>query len=258
MPADDDQTLDRYRGGLEALARAVSRARWLIPGHGTYDCRTRRRPDADRRYLDAIAAGGTIDDPGSPCLEWPSCTRRTCDGSGGLARFDNVGPLAYAGGGAAASGGPMQFDDSNLDTSQLEDRRGRWRRHGRDGGPAPAARASSASSSRSSTCSWAATRRPSCVGTDGTTTTSGSSLQTTQDIAATPKQDPAGHHEQRRPLRAGRPSTRRTRSGSSRTCRATRIPNSSTTRGRRRAAAARPRPTPGRSTAPRTRRCTST
>ncbi|TXH43679.1 MAG: MBL fold metallo-hydrolase [Actinobacteria bacterium] len=63
MPADDDQTLDRYRGGLEALARAVSRARWLIPGHGTPTAEPRRRLDADRRYLDAIAAGRTIDDP---------------------------------------------------------------------------------------------------------------------------------------------------------------------------------------------------
>lgn len=62
MPADDDATLEAYWRGLDRLAPAVARARLLVPGHGTPTMDPLGRLDADRRYLDALAAGGSVAD----------------------------------------------------------------------------------------------------------------------------------------------------------------------------------------------------
>src|SRR5215831_14205366 len=61
-PADDP--LGDYRAGLQRLAE-VPGVRWLVPGHGhVTDARGfRRRLDADRRYLDLLAAGEPFSDP---------------------------------------------------------------------------------------------------------------------------------------------------------------------------------------------------
>ena len=59
-----DDPLGDYRTGLERLA-AVTAVRWLVPGHGHLAdaAEFRRRLDADRRYLDLLAAGQPFDDP---------------------------------------------------------------------------------------------------------------------------------------------------------------------------------------------------
>lgn len=62
MP-EDDETLEHYAVGLEALRDAVWAARMLIPGHGTVTTDPRSRYDADRRYLDDLLAGRASDDP---------------------------------------------------------------------------------------------------------------------------------------------------------------------------------------------------
>jgi len=61
-PADDP--LGDYRAGLQRLAE-VPGVRWLVPGHGhvTDAGGFRRRLDADRRYLDLLAAGQPFGDP---------------------------------------------------------------------------------------------------------------------------------------------------------------------------------------------------
>src|SRR5215470_14432216 len=66
-PADDP--LGNYRAGLQRLA-AVPGVRWLVPGHGhiTDAGGFRRRADADRRYLDRLAAGEPLSDP--RCTGW--------------------------------------------------------------------------------------------------------------------------------------------------------------------------------------------
>ena len=66
-PADDP--LGNYRAGLQRLA-AVPGVRWLVPGHGhiTDAGGFRRRADADRRYLDRLAAGEPFTDP--RCTGW--------------------------------------------------------------------------------------------------------------------------------------------------------------------------------------------
>jgi hydroxyacylglutathione hydrolase len=53
-----------YREGLGLLAR-VPGVRVIVPGHGHVgdDQEFRRRIAADRAYLDAVAAGGDVDDP---------------------------------------------------------------------------------------------------------------------------------------------------------------------------------------------------
>ncbi len=63
--------LGDYRTGLQRLA-AVPGVRWLVPGHG-HVCDAagfRRRIDADRRYLDLLAAGQPFDDPRCATAEW--------------------------------------------------------------------------------------------------------------------------------------------------------------------------------------------
>jgi glyoxylase-like metal-dependent hydrolase (beta-lactamase superfamily II) len=55
--------LPAYLAGLELLAPHVRRARLLVPGHGRPTDDPSGRLDADRRYLDALLAGGDPDDP---------------------------------------------------------------------------------------------------------------------------------------------------------------------------------------------------
>ncbi|GAA4726071.1 MBL fold metallo-hydrolase [Isoptericola chiayiensis] len=54
--------LGGYRAGLETLAPYAARASVVVPGHGTPTARGAERLDADRRYLDAVAAGREPDD----------------------------------------------------------------------------------------------------------------------------------------------------------------------------------------------------
>jgi len=56
LPHDPDD-LAAYLAGLEVLAPYVSRAKVLVPGHGTATNRPAARLEADRRYLDALIAG---------------------------------------------------------------------------------------------------------------------------------------------------------------------------------------------------------
>ena len=64
-----DDPLGDYRAGLQRLAE-VPGVRWLVPGHGhvTDAGGFRRRLDADRRYLDLLAAGEPFSDP--RCTGW--------------------------------------------------------------------------------------------------------------------------------------------------------------------------------------------
>ena len=62
LPFDPDD-LDAYLAGLDALAPYVAQALLLVPGHGTPTTSPGERLDADRRYLDAVLAGGDPDDP---------------------------------------------------------------------------------------------------------------------------------------------------------------------------------------------------
>ena len=55
--------LPSYLAGLDVLAAYVSRARVLVPGHGSPTADAVARLDADRRYLDALLAGEDADDP---------------------------------------------------------------------------------------------------------------------------------------------------------------------------------------------------
>ncbi len=63
MPDSSAPDLASYLVGLDTLAPVVSRARLLIPGHGTPTEHPMRRLDADRAYLDAILNGRAVDDP---------------------------------------------------------------------------------------------------------------------------------------------------------------------------------------------------
>jgi glyoxylase-like metal-dependent hydrolase (beta-lactamase superfamily II) len=63
MPADTDQTLDTYLGGLAALRDVVRSARLLIPGHGTPTWEPQLRWQADMRYLEDLVSGRRPDDP---------------------------------------------------------------------------------------------------------------------------------------------------------------------------------------------------
>ena len=62
-PDADEPDLATYLAGLDHLADVVRRSRVLVPGHGTPTYSPMERLDADRRYLDAVLAGGPVDDP---------------------------------------------------------------------------------------------------------------------------------------------------------------------------------------------------
>lgn len=62
-PDSDEPSLVTYLEGLEQLSEVVRRSRVLVPGHGTPTYSPLERLDADRRYLDAVLAGRTVDDP---------------------------------------------------------------------------------------------------------------------------------------------------------------------------------------------------
>lgn len=62
LPFDPDD-LPAYLTGLDVLEPAVAGATVLVPGHGTPTYEPLARLDADRRYLDAVLAGRTPDDP---------------------------------------------------------------------------------------------------------------------------------------------------------------------------------------------------
>jgi glyoxylase-like metal-dependent hydrolase (beta-lactamase superfamily II) len=57
LPDDSPSTLATYRAGLETLAPYASIAALVIPGHGSITTDGASRVDADRRYLDDLAAG---------------------------------------------------------------------------------------------------------------------------------------------------------------------------------------------------------
>ena len=66
LPFDDlseGADVGTYLEGLDRLEPFVARATVLVPGHGTPSTSPMRRLDADRRYLDAVMAGRTVDDP---------------------------------------------------------------------------------------------------------------------------------------------------------------------------------------------------
>jgi glyoxylase-like metal-dependent hydrolase (beta-lactamase superfamily II) len=62
-PDADEPDLASYLAGLDRLAGVVRRSRVLVPGHGAPTYSPVERLDADRRYLDAVLAGGPVDDP---------------------------------------------------------------------------------------------------------------------------------------------------------------------------------------------------
>ena len=64
LDTEADDPLGDYRTGLDRLA-AVTGVSLLVPGHGHIGdaAEFRRRLDADRRYLDLLAAGRTFTDP---------------------------------------------------------------------------------------------------------------------------------------------------------------------------------------------------
>ncbi len=62
-PDADEPDLASYLTGLDRLAEVVRRSRVLVPGHGTPTYTPMERLDADRRYLDAVLAGRSVDDP---------------------------------------------------------------------------------------------------------------------------------------------------------------------------------------------------
>ncbi len=57
LPDDSPTALDTYRAGLEELAPYAAIARLVIPGHGAITTDGLARVEADRRYLDDLAAG---------------------------------------------------------------------------------------------------------------------------------------------------------------------------------------------------------
>ena len=62
-PDPDEPDLENYITGLDRLTEVVRRSRVLVPGHGTPTYTPMDRLDADRRYLDAVIAGRSVDDP---------------------------------------------------------------------------------------------------------------------------------------------------------------------------------------------------
>ena len=62
-PDPDEPDLTSYLAGLDRLAEVVRRSRVLVPGHGTPTYTPMERLDTDRRYLDAVLAGRSVEDP---------------------------------------------------------------------------------------------------------------------------------------------------------------------------------------------------
>lgn len=62
LPFEPDD-LVAYSAGLDLLTPYVAQAAVLVPGHGRPTTEPSGRLDADRRYLDAAAAGNDPDDP---------------------------------------------------------------------------------------------------------------------------------------------------------------------------------------------------
>jgi glyoxylase-like metal-dependent hydrolase (beta-lactamase superfamily II) len=65
LPLFDDSPggLATYRAGIEVLAPYASVAKFVVPGHGSITTDGPARVDADRRYLDDLAAGRDCADP---------------------------------------------------------------------------------------------------------------------------------------------------------------------------------------------------
>jgi glyoxylase-like metal-dependent hydrolase (beta-lactamase superfamily II) len=63
MLDESRQALDNYREGLDALGPFARSAHLIIPGHGTPGTDAMARRSADLRYLDALEAHATPDDP---------------------------------------------------------------------------------------------------------------------------------------------------------------------------------------------------
>jgi glyoxylase-like metal-dependent hydrolase (beta-lactamase superfamily II) len=59
LDTEAEDPLADYQAGLDGLAAVLPEVRWLVPGHGhvTDAAGLRARLDADRRYLDLLAAG---------------------------------------------------------------------------------------------------------------------------------------------------------------------------------------------------------
>jgi len=55
--------VERYLAGLDRLAPYAAGCAVVVPGHGTPTADAVARLDADRRYLDAVLSGRTVDDP---------------------------------------------------------------------------------------------------------------------------------------------------------------------------------------------------
>ncbi|MEL7975156.1 MBL fold metallo-hydrolase [Isoptericola sp. F-RaC21] len=55
--------VEAYLAGLDRLAPYAAACAVVVPGHGTPTTRAVTRLDADRRYLDAVLAGRSVDDP---------------------------------------------------------------------------------------------------------------------------------------------------------------------------------------------------
>lgn len=66
LPLEPDD-LPAYLAGLDTLAPYVAACEVLVPGHGTPTTDAQVRLDADRRYLEALMAGGDPPDPRRGC-----------------------------------------------------------------------------------------------------------------------------------------------------------------------------------------------
>ncbi|MHB8437586.1 MAG: MBL fold metallo-hydrolase [Acidimicrobiales bacterium] len=78
LPDENDLALEAYRAGLEMLAPYAMDAELVIPGHGRPTADGRGRLDADRRYLDALAAGSPLDDSRLANPGMADAHRRNC------------------------------------------------------------------------------------------------------------------------------------------------------------------------------------
>ncbi|GAA4265816.1 MBL fold metallo-hydrolase [Frondihabitans peucedani] len=63
LPEDGPDPVAAYARGLDALEPLVRRAAWVVPGHGHPGQDAAARLAHDRRFVEALAAGRTPDDP---------------------------------------------------------------------------------------------------------------------------------------------------------------------------------------------------